>query len=50
MNVSSAGSRQGIAHNVALGLFPVVKEAASNLDGSVAAQLLALFFCIGLIS
>lgn len=50
MNVTSVGSRQGIAQNFALGLFPVVKEAASNLGGRVSAQFFALFFCIGLIS
>lgn len=35
--------KKGIAQNFALGLFPVVKEAALNLDGSVSAQLFALF-------
>lgn len=36
--------KKGIAQNFSLGLFPVFKEAALNLDGSVSAQLFALFF------
>lgn len=41
--------KKGIAQNFALGLFPVIKEAALNLDRSASAQLFACF-CIGLIS
>lgn len=44
MSVTSADLRQGIAQNFALGLFPVVKEAASNLDVSQLSSLLCFLY------